>query len=213
MLMKRILFQGDSITDAGRNRETLPESNAGYGTGYPSFVAGRIFADHLGNDYNIINRGISGNRVVDLYARWKVDCLNLNPDVLSILIGVNDTWHEKSERKNGMEVDRYTQLYDMLLEWTVKTLPEIKLVLMEPFVLETGAVTADWLPEIAERGEVVRELAAKYNAIFIPCQQIINDAAAKAGAFELILRDGVHPSVMGHQVLADAWLKYAGSLI
>ena len=211
--MKRILFQGDSITDAGRNREALPESNTGYGAGYPALVAARIFGDHLGNGYNIINRGISGNRVVDLYARWKKDCLNLNPDVLSILICVNDTWHEKSESRNGVEVERYKLIYDMLLEWTVKTLPEIKLVLMEPFVLETGAVSADWLPEIAERGAVVKELAEKYNAIFIPCQQIISDAAAKAGADDLILRDGVHPSVMGHQVLADAWLKYAGSLI
>lgn len=210
--MKRILFQGDSITDAGRNREVLPESNAGYGSGYPALVAARIFGDHLGNEYNIINRGISGNRVVDLYARWKDDCLNLQPDVLSILIGVNDTWHEKS-RKNGVEVERYKLIYDMLLDWTVKTLPEIKLVLMEPFVLETGAVSADWLPEIAERGVVVKELAEKYNAVFIPCQQIISDAAAKAGADELILRDGVHPSVMGHQVLADAWLKYASKFI
>ena len=211
--MKRILFQGDSITDAGRSREALPESNAGYGAGYPGLVAARIFGDNLGNDYNIINRGISGNRVVDLYARWKVDCLNLEPDVLSILIGVNDTWHERSERRNGVEVDRYKVIYDMLLDWTVKTLPGIKLVLMEPFVLETGAVAADWLPEIAERGAVVKELAEKYNAIFIPCQQIISDAAAKAGADELILRDGVHPTVMGHQVLADAWLKYAADLI
>ena len=211
--MKRILFQGDSITDAGRNREALPESNTGYGAGYPALVAARIFGDHLGNEYNIINRGISGNRVVDLYARWKKDCLNLDPDVLSILIGVNDTWHEKSESRNGVEVERYKLIYDMLLDWTVKSLPEIKLVLMEPFVLETGAVSADWLPEIAERGAVVKELAEKYNAVFIPCQQIISDAAAKAGADDLILRDGVHPSVMGHQVLADAWLKYAGSLI
>lgn len=210
--MKRILFQGDSITDAGRSRDVLPESNSGFGAGYPSLVAARIFGDHLGNEYNVINRGISGNRVVDLYARWKCDCLNLAPDVLSILIGVNDTWHEKASR-NGVEVERYKMVYDMLLDWTVKTLPEIKLVLMEPFVLETGAVAADWLPEMAERAVVVRELAQKYNAVFIPCQQIVTDAAAKAGAMELILRDGVHPTVMGHQVLADAWLKYAGSLI
>ena len=210
--MKRILFQGDSITDASRNREALPESNNGFGAGYPGLVAARIFGDHLGNEYNVINRGISGNRVVDLYARWKVDCLNLKPDVLSILIGVNDTWHEKGHQ-NGVEVDRYKLIFDMLLDWTVKTLPEIKLVLMEPFVLEHGAVTADWLPEIAARGAVVKELAAKYNAIFIPCQQILNDAAAKAGSGELILRDGVHPTLMGHQVLADAWLKYAASLI
>ena len=101
--------------------------------------------------------------MVDLYARWKVDCLNLNPDVLSILIGVNDTWHEKSERRNGVEVERYGMIYDMLLDWTVKTLPNIKLVLMEPFVLETGAVTADWVPEIAARAVIVKELAEKYN--------------------------------------------------
>lgn len=210
--MKRILFQGDSITDAGRSREELPESNAGLGAGYPNLAAARIFGNNPGSGYNVINRGVSGNRVVDLYARWKIDCLNLRPDVLSILIGVNDTWHEKA-RENGVEVERYAMIYDMLLEWTVKTLPNVKLVLMEPFVLPIGAVTADWIPEINERRKVVRDLAEKYNAVFIPCQQIVDDAAARAGAPELILRDGVHPTLMGHQVLADAWLKYAADLI
>lgn len=212
--MKRILFQGDSITDAGRSREAEPESNAGFGAGYPNLVAARIFGDNLGCGYNVINRGISGNRVVDLYARWKSDCLNLRPDVLSILIGINDTWHEKA-RNNGVEVDRYAMVYDMMLDWTVKTLPGIKLVLMEPFELEFegAAVAPDWIPEMDERRKVVKALAEKYNAVFIPCQQIIHDAAAKAGAPELILRDGVHPTLMGHQVLADAWLKYAADLI
>ena len=212
--MKRILFQGDSITDAGRSREALPESNAGFGAGYPNLVAARILGDHLGSEYNIINRGISGNRVVDLYARWKIDCLNLKPDVLSILIGVNDTWHEKHNH-NGVELDRYELIYDMLLEWTRKVLPKCKLVLMEPFVLqpEGGAVAPDWLDEIAARGVIVAKLAKKYKAVFIPCQKILSDAAAKAGNPALILRDGVHPTLMGHQVLADAWLKYAAKFI
>jgi lysophospholipase L1-like esterase len=205
---KVILFQGDSITDCGRDKE----KGTNNGRGYAHLVSAHLMF-HEPYQFKCINRGISGNRVVDLYARWKVDCLNLKPDVLSILIGVNDTWHSKVERDNGVEVERYKLIYDMLLEWTVKTLPQIKLVLMEPFVLETGAVSADWLPEIAARGAVVKELAEKYNAVFIPCQQIVNDAAAKAGSADLILRDGVHPSLMGHQVLADAWLKYAGHLI
>ena len=114
-----------------------------------------------------------------------------------------------------MELDRYELIYDMLLEWTRKVLPKCKLVLMEPFVLqpEGGAVAPDWLDEIAARGVIVAKLAKKYKAVFIPCQQILDDAAAKAGAPELILRDGVHPTLMGHQVLADAWLKYAGKFI
>ena len=205
----KILFQGDSITDCHRDRSDIHN----LGQGYPYYAAQMLTERYPDIDFEFVNLGISGNRTPDLVSRLESDFVEIQPDICSILIGVNDTWHEKAEIRNGVEVERYAVIYDMLLEWTVKTLPQIKLVLMEPFVLETGAVSADWLPEIAARGAVVKELAEKYNAVFIPCQQIVNDAAAKAGTADLILRDGVHPSLMGHQVLADAWLKYAGHLI
>ncbi len=213
MTQKIVLFQGDSITDCGRSRET-EDPNVGLGSGYPSLVAGRLLADYITSDIRVFNRGISGNRVVDLYARWKRDALNLNPDVLSILIGVNDTWHEFNfGTPNGVEPPRYAQFYRMLVDWTLEKLPNIKLVLCEPFVLETGAVKPNWLPEMRERQKIVRNLASEYNLVFIPLQERLNEAASKAGAPDRILRDGVHPTLLGHQVIADAWIEFVGKLI
>jgi len=200
-----ILFQGDSITDCGRDRAPNLAPGAGLGAGYPTFIASRLLCDKPEVDWSFINTGISGNRVVDLYARWKIDTLHRNPDILSILIGVNDTWHEFANR-NGVEVVRYARIYRELLEWTKAELPAIKLVLMEPFVHPFGAVGQDWLAEIAARAQIVKNLAKEFNAVFIPCQAIL-DNALKLAPQEHWTRDGVHPSIAGHQLLADEWLK------
>ena len=205
-----ILFQGDSITDCSRARE-LTAANSGMGLGYAFMIASRLLAEHPGDALQIYNRGISGNRVVDLYARWKIDALNLKPDVLSILIGVNDTWHE-FECANGVEVERYNTFYRMLLDWTLAERPEIKLVLIEPFVLETGVVTPAWVSEINERRAMVRQIAAEDGTMFVPAQEIF-DAALKEAPAAYWLPDGVHPSMAGHQRLTDAWLKVAGNVI
>ncbi len=201
-----VLFQGDSITDCGRGRDTeLP--NDQLGAGYPAMVAARLRADRPGEDLRFFNRGISGNRVVDLYARWKIDAVNLNPDVLSILIGVNDTWHE-FERNNGVEVERYGEFYRMLLNWTVTARPGIRLLLIEPFVLETGVVTSEWVAEINQRRRIVRQLAEEFHTAFVPAQEIF-DAALREAPADYWLGDGVHPTAAGHQRLADAWIEAA----
>ncbi len=201
-----ILFQGDSITDCGRSREYANlRPGAGLGSGYPTLIAARLFCDHPEIEWNIMNRAISGNRVVDLYARWKIDALNLKPDVLSIMIGVNDTWHEKATG-NGVEVPRYARIYRELLEWTKSTLPAIRFVLLEPYVLDFGAVGPDWIDEINARRQVVRELAKDFGAVLIPTQEILDEAAARTTK-EYWLADGVHPLLAGHQLIADAWLK------
>lgn len=208
-MKKLILFQGDSVTDCQRtgNPEALP-----LGIGYPYMVAARYQADHPGSGVEFINRGVSGNRVVDLYARWKIDALNLKPDVLSILIGVNDTWHEFA-RQNGVEVERAETIYRMLLEWTRRELPMVKLVLCEPFVLEFGVVEPPWVVEMKARSAMVKKLAAEYDAIFVPFQSIVSAGAEAAGDPAVILRDGVHPTLVGHQLMADAWLAATASLI
>ncbi|MDD5596333.1 MAG: SGNH/GDSL hydrolase family protein [Victivallaceae bacterium] len=202
----KILFQGDSITDCGRSRETA-EPNTDLGAGYPALTAARLLADHPDKNIQVYNRGISGNRVVDLYARWKIDALNLKPDVLSILIGVNDTWHTFSS-DNGVEVERYGRIYHEILTWTQNVLPRIKVVLCEPFVLEFGAVSAEWLEEIEARRKIVRELAEEFNFKFVPIQSLLNAAVKKAPP-KYWLWDGVHPSLAGHQLITDAWLKAA----
>ncbi len=203
--MKTILFQGDSITDAGRDKSGNPlPPGAGLGVGYPLLVAARLLCDQPGK-WNIVNKAISGNRVVDLYARWKIDTLKIKPDILSIMIGVNDTWHEKGSG-NGVEVPRYERIYRELLQWTKDTLPNIQFVLLEPYVHVFGAVADDWVDEIKQRQDVVKKLAKEFNAIFIPSQAILDKALAKAPQ-DHWTADGVHPRLAGHQLFADAWLK------
>lgn len=213
-MVKKVLFQGDSITDCGRERIDVNDpqyARRGLGPGYPYLIANRLLCDRGADAWQFFNFGISGNRVVDLYARWKADCINLRPDILSILIGVNDTWHEKA-RQNGVEVPRYDQFYRMLLDWTLKELPGIKLVLLEPFVFQFGAVEPDWLDEINQRREVVAKIARDYQAVFVPLQSVFNDALKRAPQ-EFWLADGVHPMPAGHQLIADAWLKAAAPLL
>lgn len=204
-----VLFQGDSITDWGRKRD-LPQPNdsGSLGGGYCGLIAARLLKDRPGDALQFLNCGISGNRIVDLYARWKVDTLNLKPDVLSILIGVNDAWHEFGSQ-NGVEVERYAQFYRMLLEWTRRVLPKIQLVLCEPFILPCGVITPVWYPDIAARCEVVCALAAEFKTVFVPFQSGFADATQRAPA-EYWSADGVHPTLAGHQLMADVWLRAVG---
>ncbi len=206
----KILFQGDSVTDAGREGGLL-QPNRGLGLGYPIFVAGQLLSRYPDKGFEIINRGVSGNRVVDLYARWKIDALNLKPDVISILIGVNDTWHEFGNG-NGVEVDRYEMVYHELLSWTKKVLPDVRLVLCEPFVLPFGAVGEKWIDEMNSRRAIVKALASEFGAVFAPFQSVLNDACGRAPQ-EHWLADGVHPTTAGHALLADAWVEAAAPVL
>ena len=210
-MVKTILFQGDSITDCGRVRENPQNISQALGPGYPSMVAARIINNDWGCRRNFINKGISGDRVVDLYARWKRDAINLRPDVISILIGVNDTWHEMNFG-NGVEPERYDRFYRMLLDWSLESKADTKFILLEPFILNFGFINEKWLEEIAQRQEIVKKIAADYNAVFVPLQDKLNEAAKLARDPALVLRDGVHPSLFGHQLIADEYLKYAGEL-
>ncbi|MBE6355734.1 MAG: lysophospholipase [Lentisphaerae bacterium] len=209
-MSKVIVFQGDSITDAGRSKEAGLPPNKDLGFGYPCLTAAALLAGEPEKAWQIYNRGISGNRVVDLYARWKVDALNLRPDILSILIGVNDTWHEIGS-KNGVEVPRYAQFLRMLMDWTKQELPECKILLMEPFVLVTGAVDESWLDEINARRQAVREIAREYNTLFMATQSLFDEAVKHAPA-NYWLGDGVHPTYAGHKLISDEWLKLTSDI-
>lgn len=200
----KILFFGDSITDAGRDRSDA--SNGRFGAGYVAQVAGRLF-ERSYTDYEVINRGISGNRIVDLYARAKEDLWNLEPDVVSILIGVNDVWHELS-RRSGVELDRFEKVYRLLLEETFIRLPGARILLCEPFILHGAATDADFagFSAVEEYASVVARLAGEYKLGFVPLQRAFSSAAEKCGA-ETLLADGVHPTVQGSVLLAREWLR------
>lgn len=209
----KILFFGDSITDMGRNRANGKSNDIySYGSGYPIFVASDLYKKDP-NKYEVLNRGISGNRIVDLYARVKADVWNLQPDVLSILIGINDIWHEVSY-KNGVDIERFEKVYRMLIEDTKKALPNIKIVLCEPFVLHGWATdnTEDMpnkfekFSEIHKYAKVIKKIAEDYDLFFLPLQEKFDEKAKLNGA-EHYLYDGVHPMVAGATLIANEWVK------
>ena len=208
---KTFLFQGDSITDCGRDRsaEAIANHPQALGPGYAGIIAGGLLSDYPSRELQVFNRGISGNRVVDLYARWKCHGINLAPDCLSILIGVNDTWHEFGSQ-NGVELDRYDQVYRMLLDYTRSRLPQICLVLCQPFVLPTGVVTPEWEADIQGRQAIVLRLAKEFGAIHVPFQEMFNEALKEAGP-SYWTEDGVHPTAAGHTRMARFWRQCVGA--
>ena len=203
MKKKVIVFQGDSITDAGRDREIAED----LGKGYPNLVAARLGLEQPGV-YRFYNRGVSGDRIVDIYARMKRDILNLQPDYLSILVGVNDVWHEL-DFQNGVEADKFKQIYRMLLAEVLSAIPTLKIMLLEPYVMK-GCATASYYArfrhEVSLRAVAVRELAEEFRFDFIPLQEPLESMAALTEA-ENYLADGVHPLPAFHQYLADRWLQ------
>ncbi len=201
--MRTILFQGDSITDVERSRD----NNQFMGMGYPLLISGTLHADYPGQ-FRIYNRGIGGNRVVDLYARIKADFINLKPDIISILIGVNDVWHEYIYQ-NGISAEKYYKVYSLLIEELKEALPDVKIVILEPFVLKGSSTEKKWenfSTEVHKRAEMARAVAEKYQLLFIPLQHCF-DEAAKLAPNDFWLMDGVHPTAAGQELIKREWLK------
>ena len=154
-----------------------------------------------------MNRGISGNRIVDLYARLKEDVWNEQPDVLSILIGINDIWHEAAW-KRGVDIERWERIYRMMIEDTLKRLPDLKIIICEPFVLYSPLIDDVYaqLKGVREYARVAEKLAAEYGLYFLPLQKKFDEAAAKYGVAPYLF-DGVHPMIAGATLIADEWIK------
>jgi lysophospholipase L1-like esterase len=202
-----ILFQGDSITDAGRDKTNEQANNPGsFGMGYAFLAAANLLNTISSVQPVIYNRGISGNKVFQLAERWQKDCLDLKPKVLSILVGVNDFWHTLDFGYTGT-VQKYEQDYRQLLTDTKKALPEIQLVICEPFaVLRCKAVTEKWYPAFDAYRVVAKKMADEFDAIFVPYQSIF-DEAQKHAPGKYWTGDGVHPSMAGCSLMAEAWLN------
>lgn len=200
-MSKVFVFQGDSITDAGRDR-----NNDNYrGNGYPTLVAGKLGAKYPA-EFRFINKGVSGDRVVDINSRIRCDLINLKPDYLTILIGINDVWHELGGRRNGVSCKKFFKTYCDIIEEVLDMCPGVKIFILEPFVLEASATENDWdvfESETALRAAAAKEVAEKYGLTFIPLQEKFNALCEKAPASYWLL-DGVHPSAMGHEIIAEA---------
>ena len=201
-----ILFQGDSITDGGRWKGN--DWNHIMGQGYAFIVAGKIGYKYPSQKYLFVNRGVSGNKVTDLAERWEDDTIAIKPDILSILIGVNDTMADVNGKKE-FSADSYANGYRSLLQKTKEKLPEAKFVIGEPFLLPVGWVKDKWseyLAALTPRQKLARQLAQEFNAAFVPYQELFT-AAAKRSNEDIWLWDGVHPMPAGHELMAEAWIK------
>lgn len=186
---KIILFQGDSITDAGRNKNDF----INLGNGYPKMIQD-LFPECI-----VINRGISGHRTVELAERWDRDTLDLKPDFLSILIGINEIWHKYLHNK-PMTLERFETIYRQLLSQVKTKLPDTKILLIEPFVLPFGHYDPIWQKDLDAEKVIVRQLAREYADYFIPLDDIFQEQATTL-LKEEILMDGVHPTEKGHQII------------
>ncbi|MCP9943560.1 SGNH/GDSL hydrolase family protein [Streptomyces somaliensis] len=204
-----ILFQGDSITDGGRDRRPHADVNAALGHGYVYLVAARVATRAPGHRWRVTNRGVGGDKVTELAVRWQSDALDPAPDVLSVLVGVNDAWRVVDGESCDIDADGFRAVYDILLTRTRRALPTTRVLLCEPFCLPGGPDTdfdEALAAQVQLRQHAVAELAAAHHVELVRLQPVFDEALRRAPAAHWI-HDGVHPTPAGHQLLADAWVS------
>jgi lysophospholipase L1-like esterase len=202
-----ILFQGDSITDWGRDKnKNNPNEFGALGSGYVLLAATRLLSDNPEKNLQIYNKGVSGNKVFQLSDRWETDCLNLKPTVISIMIGVNDFWHTLTSGYTGT-IEVYQNDFRKLLDRTRQTLPDVKFIIGEPFAVNgVKSVDDKWYPAFDAYRQASRDVASQFDAAFIPYQAIFDKAVESAPGSYWTL-DGVHPTPAGAGLMAHAWLE------
>jgi lysophospholipase L1-like esterase len=198
-----ILFIGDSITDVERNREDSKD----LGKGYPLLTAAYLLERYPELNLSFLNRGISGDEITDLSTRWKEDCLVLKPDIISILIGINDVWHNMDMKELSVQesVDKFEFYYRILLE-TAKEQTKAQIVLVEPFVLKNPEELEAWKIELEPRKQIIHKLADEYDADYIELDDKLNKFGNKWGN-DYVTVDGVHPTPAGHAIISKSWLE------
>jgi lysophospholipase L1-like esterase len=204
------LFQGDSITDgnwgqAGSSRRSLNDGNHILGHGYVFAVASRIGADFPQAGFTFHNRGVSGNKASNLEQRWEKDTLALKPDVLSILIGVNDVWEVLKNTPESYGADVYEETYRSLLRRTKEANPDTLFVLGTPFMYPKEN-REFWNREIPVRVNIVKKLAVEFDAVLVDYIGMF-EKATKSAPIEHWVWDGCHPSVFGHELMAREWIR------
>ncbi len=195
-----ILFQGDSITDAGRSRVF----DRKLGDGYPAKVNAILKKKYPGRGIKVLNRGISGNRAIDLVNRWQEDCIDLKPDYVSILIGVNDTWRRYDNNDITHDIT-FKARYRTIMEDTVKN-TTAEIILINPFLLDVSENITRMREDLSGKQAAVAELAKEFGAKFLDMDAVFREASEKEGPQYFSL-DGVHPTQAGHELIASEWLK------
>ena len=201
--MKRILFQGDSITDwfRAKDREDVLGSN------YVTMVSGELGLKYP-NEYEFINRGISGSRSIDILGRTQKDIVALKPDYISILVGVNDVWHGL-EWNNGISPERYEIYYNMIIEEIKENIPNIKIMILEPFILNGSVAMKNpdaYIGGVKNLAKIAERVAGKTGAVFVPLQKKFDEMLEYAPV-EYWSYDGVHPNAAGHCSIKNAWIE------
>jgi lysophospholipase L1-like esterase len=202
----KLLFIGDSITDCGRARPIGEGKDEGYGSGYVNLVRGILAADYPELQIRVINMGISGNQVPDLEARWKCDVIDLKPDWLCIMIGINDVWRQFDrpyQPETHVYLDEYKKTLDKLVSSTIKKVEG--LILMTPYFIEPRK-DDPMRKMMDEYGAVIEDIAKKYNTLFIDTQEVFDKITEHIPTAALAW-DRVHPNIRGHMVLAKAFMK------
>ena len=200
----RILFIGDSVTDVKRDREDPFH----LGFGYPMLIAAYLAEHYPDYQIELLNRGISGNKIAQMAKRWRTDCLDLKPDIVSILIGINDVWHFMDDEKqlDKRKLEQFEADYYKILETTIQNL-DAQIVLMEPFVLPYPKDRWTWRRHLDPRIHIIRRLAAEFKTELIPLDGILNAKGILYGYQSYTGQDGVHPTLTGHAAIAQAWIE------
>lgn len=194
-----ILFQGDSITDAYRLRTELEtNSQRGLGVGYAFMIASELLESQPEKKLSFYNRGQGGNKIFDLERRWESDTLNLKPDILTIIIGINDYFYHQKE---GGTVNDYIDVFRNVIKKTIEVLPDVKLIIGEPFILDLKFVK----PDFKDYQMAAKKIATEFNATFIPYQEVFNKALEIAPK-TYWGRDNIHPNIAGAKLMAEVWL-------
>lgn len=197
-----ILFQGDSITDCSRNKLKRTD----LGNGYVNLIYHFLQTHHNNLNINCINKGIYGNRTIDLKFRWRLDTLRINPDVLSLLAGINDTWR-KYDFNLATSTEKFEENYRYLLESSLEKNPNLRIILLSPFLLPHTDHQLLWFEDLNPKIQVVENLAKEYHTLYIPLQEIFNESLTPEKDVHYWTVDGVHPTPEGHMLIAKEWLK------
>lgn len=202
-----VLFQGDSVTDCGRSRD----DDSFLGDGYAGKIASVYNALFPYNGVKFVNRGVSGNRVHNLIERYVEDFMDVAPDFISILIGINDVWRRYDSNDPSTQ-EAFRDHYEYLLKMIKHHMPDTKIMIMEPFVLHTLPDRKTWHEDLDPKIQIIRELAAEYAHFYLPLDGIFASYCASSCKAEDIAPDGVHPSDFGHSIIASEYIKMLGIL-
>lgn len=204
------LFQGDSITDGNRGRNQA-DLNHVMGHGYACDIFSRVGADFPQHNFRFYNRGVGGNKIADLKNRWQADAMDLKPDVLSILAGVNDTNAYIRNMAAGDPLDQFEADYRSILSQSRQQNPDLIIILGLPFVYpgsRTNEHLNEWKTSVQSRQAIVKKLSAEFNTVVVDFPAVL-DKAIRSTSVDYWVWDGVHPTMPAHELMAREWIKQA----